>query len=203
MNEEFLEWDRKDLGAHQVCHKPSNFTSFIRAMVQILGPNLNSGSLSEPLVLVLLCQQKLMIICSSAMAFPLKLLKDPSAFPVCRQKTFNFIFFLFLIILLFFNVFLLQSFLQSQPMISLQVPRERAGQDPQVPQVLLDLEVHLDVQVTPESVGLQDLLVTATPLSVSAFLTTVRDTSVRTTPGLKEERFSLTKSVGPGGDRAG
>lgn len=54
--------------------------------------------------------------------------------------------------------------------------KEKAGQDLQALQALPDLVVPLDVQVTPESVGLLDLLDTATLLSVSVFLTMGKDT---------------------------
>lgn len=60
-----------------------------------------------------------------------------------------------------------------------QVHKEKAGQDLQALQVLLDLVVPLDVQDMPESAGLLDLLDTATLLSVLVFLTTGRDTEVR------------------------
>ncbi len=60
-----------------------------------------------------------------------------------------------------------------------QVHQERAGQDLPALQALLDLAAPPDVQDTPESAGLLDLLDTVTPLSVLVFLTTGKDTEVR------------------------
>lgn len=61
-------------------------------------------------------------------------------------------------------------------MFSIQVHQEKAGQDLQALQALLDPVVPLDVQATPESAGLPDLLDTVTLLSVLAFLTTAKVT---------------------------
>lgn len=60
----------------------------------------------------------------------------------------------------------------------LLVHKEKAGQEPQALQALPDPAVPPDVLDTPESAGPLDLLDTATPLSVSVFLTTGRDTEV-------------------------
>lgn len=59
------------------------------------------------------------------------------------------------------------------------VHQERAEQDLQAPQALPVLAVLPDVQDTQESADRPDLLGTATPLSVSVFLTTGKDTEVR------------------------
>lgn len=61
-----------------------------------------------------------------------------------------------------------------------QVHQEKAGPAPQALPVLLGLAALLDVQGTPVSAVRPDHPDTATPPSVSAFLTTGRDTEVRT-----------------------
>ncbi|TKS75342.1 Collagen alpha-1(XII) chain [Collichthys lucidus] len=61
----------------------------------------------------------------------------------------------------------------------LLVLKEKAGQELQALQALPDLAVPPDVQDTPECVDLPDLLDTVTPLSVSVFLTTGKDTELK------------------------
>lgn len=65
-------------------------------------------------------------------------------------------------------------------MFVIQVHQEKAGPALQVLQAPSGLVALLDVQGTPVSAVPQDHPDTATPPSVSAFLTTGRDTEVRT-----------------------